>query len=428
MQIRKIFSKFLICILCLVCLHGTSFAVGNVPSGEIGDFGNWLTEDNLRTVSDNMSGNFTSFQSNFQTNVNSEGFVPLEVKIGLTFMRALSSIDSVLQNSLVRFTVIFLFIMYAFWVALEAYKLIRDSGDYKKALYDIFTKGILIAAWVMILNYGPAKIFNMIITPIINMGTYISDFILDAVAKTYNATIPDTCSAIHDYVNTNSTSEMLIDKESAANIMCLPARISVFFYKATAVALSWIAVGGFGHSATAVVVGAICTVIFIKCIFKYAFMTLGVVADLFLTLLLLPFTALAESMPTTSEKNYVGQIFNGLLKIFNTKKLSDVISVFINTAVYFVSLSIVISICAALLTHIISVSPNNVYSINSAMPTVLCGCLALYLAGKSDEYAKKIGGSIDNSFGEQLKNDTKTIWNNTKSFAGKLVKAWAKSK
>ena len=116
------------------------------------------------------------------------------------------------------------------------------------------------------------------------------------------------------------------------------------------------------------------------------------------------------------------------MKIFNTKKLSDVISVFINTAVYFVSLSIVISICAALLTHIISVSPNNVYSINSAMPTVLCGCLALYLAGKSDEYAKKIGGSIDNSFGEQLKNDTKTIWNNTKSFAGKLVKSWAKSK
>lgn len=428
MQIRKIISKFLVCILCLLCLHGVSFAESNIPSGDIDEYGDWLTEDNMEKVNANLSSNLTSFQHNFQASVNDTTFVPIEAKIGLVFMRALSSVDSVLQNSLVHFTIIFLFIMYAFWVALEAYKLIRDSNDYKKALYDIFTKGINIAVWVMILNYGPAKIFNMIITPIISIGTYLSDFILNTVSKTYDIVIPDTCTAIHDYVNSNASGKMLIDSDAAANIMCLPARISVFFYRATAAALSWIAVGGIGHSTTAVVAGAICAVIFIKCIFKYAFMTLGIIADLFLKLLLLPFTAISESMPSTSEKNYVGQIFSGILKIFNTQKISDIIAAFINTAIYFVSLSIVIAICAALLTKVISVSPDHTYSIGFAIPSILCGCFVLYLAGKADEFAKKIGGSIDNSFGEQLQKDTKTVWNNTKSLAGKLVKSWIKSK
>jgi len=427
MQIRKIISKILICILCIFCLYNSSFAAGNMPYGDVGEYGNWLTPDNMEKFNQNISGDMTRFQNKFQANVNSTNFVPIETKLGLFFMRALSSIDSVLQNSLVRFAIVFLFIMYAFWVGLEAYKMIRESTDYKKVLYDIFEKGIKIAVWIIILRFGPAKIFTTIITPIIALSTYLSNFILDSVAQTYNIQIPDTCTAIHDYVNANASSEMLIGSDAAANIMCLPGRISVYFYQATVAALGWM-LSGFGHSTTAIVIGAVCVVIFVKCIFKYAFMTLGVVADLFLTLLMLPFTALAESTPSTSEKNYAGQIFSGLLKIFNTKKLSDVISVFINAAIYFVSLSIIIAICAILLTNVISASSNNTYMVGSAMTTILCGCLVLYIAGKADELAKKIGGSIDNSFGQQLQKDTKTLWNDTKNFAGKLVKAWAKSK
>ena len=62
-----------------------------------------------------------------------------------------------------------------------------------------------------------------------------------------------------------------------------------------------------GHSITATLIGIVAIYIFIKGIFKYAFMTLGIVANLFLTLLMLPFTALAEAMPSRSEKSYVGQ-------------------------------------------------------------------------------------------------------------------------
>lgn len=427
MQIRKFLRRLLICVFCATAFVGVSYAAGNVPNGDVGEYGNWLTVDNATKYNTSLSGDAESFQQTFQTNLHSSEFVPVEVKLGLIFMKALSSIDYVLQISLVRFVIWFLFIMYAFWIALEAYRMIRESSDYKTVLYDVFIKGLTIAVWVIVLEIGPAKLFTMIISPIMSLGVYLSDFILGAVAQTYNVTIPDTCATIHQYVDTHNSTQMLINADAAANIMCLPARLSVYFYHATASAFEWM-INGFGHSATMVIVGLVCAIMFIGCIFKYAFMTLGVVADLFLTLLMLPFTAIAESMPGSKETNYAGQIFSGLLKVFNTKKLSDVISVFINATIYFVSLAIVIAICAALLTNIVSINSVNTYTVGSAMTVILCGALVFYLGGKADELAKQIGGKINNSFGKQLESDTKTLWGNIKGVGMKVFDAWLKKK
>jgi hypothetical protein len=428
MQIRKLLRRLLICIFCATALVGTSYAAGNVPFGDVGEYGNWITPDNMEKYNTGLKNDVQNFQQNFKTHLHDTNFIPLEVKIGLVFMKALSSIDTVLQNSLVRFTVLFLFIMYAFWLGLEAYKMIRESTDYKKVLYDIFIKGITIAAWVIILNYGPAKIFTLVITPIISIGVHLSDFILDAVAQSYDVNIPRTCTTIHQYVAANTSDKLLINPDAAANIMCLPARLSVYFWHATASAFEWM-INGFGKSLTMVVVGAVCIVMFIGCVFKYAFMTLGVVANLFLTLLMLPFTALAEATPATSDdKNIPGRIYSGLLKLFSAKKVSDVVSVFISSTIYFVSLAIVITICAALLTNIVSISGQNTYAVGSAVTTILCGSLIFYLADKIDDLAKDIGGKIDNSFGEKLQGDTKKLWGNIKEVGGKIFKAWLKSK
>lgn len=436
MRILKILSKFFICILCLGILCAPSYAETTAPFGDVGDFGNWMTEDNIQKINTNMSDEAEKFQQDFQNNLNSSTFVPIEVRIGLMFMKALSSIDYVLQISLVRFTIMFLLVMYAFWIALEAYKTIRESTDYKTVLYDIFKKGIIIVVWILILDYGPAKIFTIIISPILSFSTYFSDFILNTIAQTYDIHIEDTCNTIHQFVNNNATTvvagdktaSLMIDPDAAANIMCLPGRLSTYFYRATGAAFGWFK-WGFGHSATAIVMGAICIVIFVKCIFKYAFMTLGVVTDLFLTLLMLPFTALAEALPNNSEKGYIGKIFNGFLSMFSTKKLSDIFYVFINAAIYFVSLAIIIAICASLLDYVIpNVQQTSSYGLESAMITILCGCLVLYLANKADELATKVGGSIDNSFGKQLQNDAKTLWKGTKNVAGKIYQDWLKKK
>jgi hypothetical protein len=441
MRILKILSKFFVCILCACVLCAPSFAETNVPLGDIGEYGNWITEDNMETINHDMAGDAIAFQKTFTnnaTNIESSNFIPIEVRIGLMFMKALSSIDYVLQISLVRFTIMFLFIMYALWIALEAYKMSRESSDYKTVLYDVFKKGITIAVWVLILNYGPTKIFMAIISPILALSTYISDFILESVAQAHGTDFQNTCDTIRRFVAENAatpianneSATLMIDANGAANIMCLPGRLSTYFYHATGTAFKWFTWGfGIGHPTTAIVMGAICVVIFVRCIFKYAFMTLGVVADLFLTLLMLPFTALAEALPSTSEKSYVGKILSGFLSIFNTKKLSDVISVFVNAAIYFVSLAIVIAICAGLLDYVIpNISNNSQYALDSAMITILCGCLILYLANKADDLAKKVGGSINNSFGKQLQGDVKTLWGDTKKVAGKIYQDWLKKK
>ena len=432
MRILKIIGRFLICILCCCFLYNTSYAANNIPFGDITEYGDWINPDNMNKFRSSISTDMSNFQTEFQNNVQAPNFIPLEVKIGLAFMRALSSIDYVLQISLVRFTIIFLFVMYAFWIAIEAYKMMRESSDYKTVFYDVFKKGMIIAIWVIVLQFGVVKLFTLLINPILAFGAYFSNFILDSVAQSYDVKIPDTCMAIQQYVYNNSVSavangakaQLMIPPETAANIMCLPARVSTYFYQATAVAWKWM-INGFSQSTTQIFVGGICIVMFIKCIFKYAFMTLGVVAELFLRLLMLPFTALAESLPSTDEKGYIGQIFNGFLKIFNTQKLSDVIAVFVNATIYFISLAIVIAICAALLTNIIDLN-NDVYTTGRAMKTILCGALVLHLANKADELAKKIGGSVDNSFGTKLASETKTLWDDTKNIAGKIYKDWVK--
>ena len=420
MQIRKLLSKLFVCIASVFLFCCVSVAATNLPHGEVGDYGNWLNPTNIETFNSNLQSDFQKFEP--KMNLDVKTFVPIEAKLGLVFMKALSAIDHIFQISLVRYVIIFLLIAYAAWVGLEAYKMIKDSTDYKTVLYKIFETGLTVAVWILILNYGPQKIFVMIVSPILSLGTYLSEFILNAVADTYKVNIPDTCAAIHNYVNTNEIAgKLIIDADTAANVMCLPSRVSVFFYHAVATGFKWIG-AGFPLHPTMVIMGFVSIIMFISCIFKFAFMTLGVIADLFLTLLMLPFTAIAESLPPASDGNSIpGRIYNGFLVIFDinkgTKKLSGVLAVFINAALYFMGLSIIIAICAALLSNIMSITSNNEYVLGSAMTTILAGSLILYLANKSDELAKKIGGSIDNSFGKQLYADAKNLVGKAKKMA-----------
>ena len=112
--------------------------------------------------------------------------------------------------------------------------------------------------------------------------------------------------------------------------------------------------------------------------------------------------------------------------MFNTKKLSEVISIFINTAIYFVSLAIVVGVAAVLLSYIVKTDSTYTYVVGSAMLNILCGALVLHIIDKADELAKDIGGSINNSFGEKLKTETKRKLGNAKKFAVKLIKEFAK--
>ena len=55
MQIRKILKLFLICIFCATAFIGSVHASGNVPYGDIGEYGNWITRDNMEKYNEKLA-------------------------------------------------------------------------------------------------------------------------------------------------------------------------------------------------------------------------------------------------------------------------------------------------------------------------------------------------------------------------------------
>ena len=83
------------------------------------------------------------------------------------------------------------------------------------------------------------------------------------------------------------------------------------------------------------------------------------------------------------------------------------------------------SICATLLNGIISFDSSSSIGEESAMMIVILGgCLILYMTGKIEDFAKQIGGSIDNSLGQKWQGDAKNLWGDVKNVGGKIYKDW----
>ena len=425
--------KSILARLCIVTvfftagIDGAFCATTNLPDqGDVGDYGSWATPNNRDLLIDDLQHDMSMIQDAFNQNQMVADYVPIEAKIGLAFMNAMSWVGNVLDNSLVRFIKVFLIIGFMFWIMLEAYAMMtKGDGNIKKLAEDIVKKGGLIAIWIMVLSIGPAKIFLYVMGPVLTVGTVFADLILNAVTGAVGVSLPDTCAAIRDYAAANARPGMLIDGAMAANIMCLPTRLSGFFYTAISAGFSWMWTG-IGTSAFTFFVGALFVVLFVVNMWKFALMALGVIADLFMGILMLPFTAISETLGKTSYKGIAGTVFNGFLGLFKAESLSNQIQRFVNAAIYFVSLSIVISICVALLSGTVTADmTTQTPSLENEgyLVTVLTGCLVWYLASISDKLAKQLGGSIDGSMGEQFGKDAVNL---TKS-GYKSAKDWIKA-
>ncbi len=405
--LRKFLSKVLIAAMAAVIIT-PAFGATNMPMGDVSDIGTWATDHNRELVVENISHDLTQFESGFPEQL-TDNYVPIEARVGLAFMNALSFIGDLLDSSLVRFAIIFIILSYIFWIMLETYNMMTGDGNVRKLLESIVKKTIKIAAWTIILNFGPAQLFMWIAGPIISIGTYLSDLILNTITSSAGAQLPDTCAAIRDYAATHTSPDMIISARSAADIICVPTRLSGFFYTGIMAGFKWM-IAGIGHSAFTFLAGAVMVVVFIINIWKFALMAIGVIADLFLSVLLLPFTAIAETIGKTSYKGIVGDIFNGFMGIFKLGafSLDEQIKRFINAAIYFVSLSIVIAVCAAILSGAVSGDlAGNVPSINNSgfMITLLTGLLVAYLANRAGEIATDLGGSVDKSLGDKFGDD-----------------------
>ncbi|MBD5391849.1 hypothetical protein HDR66_03520 [bacterium] len=240
-----------------------------------------------------------------------------------------------------------------------------------------------------------------------SISTYMSDLILNATTATVGVSIPDTCAAIKSYATANISPNAIIDATAAADMICVPTRLSGFFY--TGIAAGWkLMIGAIGHSVLTFIMGTVLIVIFLINLWKFTLMGLGVIADLFLAIFMLPFTAIAETVAKTKYDGIAGNIFNEFLTIFNTQSLSKQIERFINAAVFFVSISIVIAVCMALLSGVMNIDvTDGMVTINNEgiMMTLLVACLVGYLADKAKSITGDLGGSVDDSIGQQFGQD-----------------------
>ncbi len=417
--LRRILSGLFI-VITTVGLTASAFAATtNMPMGDIGDYGTWATENNRIKFTTEITHDMEQFQGDFQNQLVRD-YVPIEAKIGLAFMNALSFIADVLDSSLVRFAILFMFIAFAFWIMFETYKMIQDGkGEIQKLMTDIVKKGVLIAIWVVILRFGPAQVFMWVMGPIISVSTYVSDLILGAVAQSAGADLPDTCAAIREYAAAHTSANNIVNATAAADMLCVPTRMSGFCYTAIAAGWKWMT-AGIGTSAFSVIGGLIFIIVFIMLAWKFAFVALGVIADLFLGVMMLPFTALTATVGSTSYKGMVGNIYNQFLGIFKAESLESQINRFVQAALHFVSLSIVVAFCAALMSGVIDADLTaRIPTLENSgfWSTVLVVALTWYFANRGLEIAGWLGGSINTSVGDKMRSDVTNLWNKTKTTA-----------
>lgn len=400
----NIFCKFALVVFCLfftVPVH----ADGNVPNaGDISDYGVWATDHNRQLLLEGLSSDVDNFYTPIV-----DDYVPVEARIGKSLIDALDKVGVSLQRSLFNFIQILLGVLLAFWLMLEAYNLIKSKGDVKKTIMDIIKKTVLVSIWIWVLNNDPANIFMTIFGPIIKVGSYTSDLILNSVvSEAGKINLPDTCGAIHNFVGDNGY---------IADLICMPTRLSGFFYTCITAGFKWMWTG-LGHSALTFVAGAVFVVMFTMNLWKFALLALGVIVDLFLATILLPFTAVKECFGKgTSLQGVVGNIFNAFAGLFKAVSLNDQIMRFIRAVIYFIVLSVMAAIGAALLGGVVNADLSAVtpsVESESFMSVLIVGCLVSYLVSKSAKIAEDLGGKVDGSFGEKVQGDIKNLWKTTK--------------
>ena len=411
-------------------MHANADTAGNLAVGDIGEYGTWTTDHNREELLENIQNDLDGFENEYGHEYVETG-VPIEARLGIVFVRGLSYVAGILDNSLVRFVNIFLIIAFIFWVMLYGYQLIKDDKTKPMdAFQDIAKKGVTLAIWLILLTGGIQWLFGMIMGPIFGFSSYVSNLILNATTESGGYVLADNCAAIHTYAASHLGNNSIFTPDFTANIMCVPARLSGFYYGA--IKFGWgLVLSGLGTSTFTLLVGLILVCLFIYTAYKFLFVAFGVIADLFLVVIMLPFTAIAETINKTNYKGIAGDIYNGFLGLFKSESLSSQIKKFVDAAIYFISLSIIIAIAGALLasavqlnteTHLITILNGDVVTL------LLTGALVAYIAAHTDEFAKAIGGAIDYAIGSDLQKDLKTVYNDTKKKAEAFIKALKENK
>ena len=422
--LKNLLSKMLITIVALMLVCPKTFADDEqaLLTGDIGDFGAWTTEHNQMELLGDVKEDIQSLTSNFQQQYIDTG-VPIEAKIGVAFVGGLSFVSEILDRTLVRFVNAFLLLAFFFWLSFEIYKkIIEGKGIPRDSIKEWVKRGAILGIWIILLGGGLQQLFSMLMGPIVAVGSYVSGLVIDSVFATENIQLSDTCNAIRQYAAANTAPGTPIDAQTVANIMCVPTRLSEFYY--AAIKYGWtLTLSGLGVSAFTFLIGVVFVCLFTYTAFKFAFVSFSVISELFLVIIMLPFTAITETIGKTSYNGIPGQVFNAFLGLFKSMSLSDQVNKFIQTAIYFVSMSIIVAIGGAILANAVALNSQTgaLTVLNGDTLTLLIsGALVAYIAMHIEDMAKQIGGAIDyakneNALGNKLQQDVTTLFKDVKT-------------
>lgn len=405
-------------IFCLLLIVNCSLLISSACAAD--EFP--INPLSYRDTVGNISADINNFGAAIHQNFDPTGqllptFIPVEAKVGLFFMDALSSVVRAIYTGMIPFLNAFLVALFAFWIFMETWQMMKKESDIWDLATRIVKKAVVITIWMWILNNDPAELFMWIMSPIITVATNMSDLILDGTAKIVGTNIPDTCNAIHEFVG--SGERLVINGEAAANLLCMPTRAASFFYTAVAAGFDWMK-QGLLSSALVFFMGLTFVLIFIYTIWKFALEALGVIVDLFFVLLFLPFTAIQESFGEKKDDKNNPTKYDGIFKPLWTElvglikgaTLSSQIKKFLDAMIYFVVLAIVAAISVSLLAGV------NPRVEANFMAILIIGGLVMYLIGQVGPLAKKITGSDESKFG-------KDVWDTVSGF-GKTAFNWGK--
>ncbi|MDR0803666.1 MAG: hypothetical protein LBO08_01065 [Rickettsiales bacterium] len=425
-KLNRFFRKilFILPITYALCSINSYAATTNTPGGSVGDFGTYLGADNIAKYKSQMTDDLAKFQNQMnqnQTQITLGTYVPPEARLAKSFMTAMSSLAKVLDRSLVPFMTAFIFALFAFWLVLESYNIVQNGGEVKKFWHSVVWKVVIIGVWVWFINN--TYFFMEIFGPVIDFGGYITKFFLDSIITESGTAIPDNCPAITQYM---SNFNGAISPQRAANLVCAPTRMSGILWTAVHAGFTWIKT----WNPLQMVVGIAFVWVFLKAVWKFALMALNVIVDLFLCLILLPFTALTECFAGgTQLKGIAGDIFTKFATMFNAASFENQIARFINAVVFFISLSVVIGICGAILSNTISpdlASKTPTLQDTSFMVILISGALVAYLASKAEEIAGNLGGKIEGKLAENVIGEAKQFGKGALGIGKQVWKNWGK--
>ena len=113
------------------------------------------------------------------------------------------------------------------------------------------------------------------------------------------------------------------------------------------------------------------------------------------------------------------------MELFKAESLQAQIMRFVNAALHFVVLAIVIAVCTGLLSGMIDINAGNSlpqFDDPGIWISILIAALTWYLASNATKFATEFGGAINTAMGDTLQGDTKILITKTKETAKKWWK------